>query len=139
MQRMGKFVFLFFAAVCVTIGCASAEDAINPMSWPKNQWRSDLFDTYPQHRRSQPEHVVQRVVIERQETISSDAGDTSHDQPVKRPKLIIIGDRDMPSTRIQSAPGSARHCGGVLVLTWAGDHAASRCLGGSRRVGSSAP
>ena len=136
---MGKLVFLFFAAMCVTIGCAAAEDAINPMSWPKDQWRSDLFDTYPQHRRSRPEHVVRRVVIERNEAIVHDESDSAHDQLVKRPKLIIIGDRNAPSTRIQSVPGAARHCSGVLVLTWAGDRAVSRCLGGTRRPAASAP
>ena len=130
---MGKTAFLFLVAFCATVSCAVAEDAINPMSWSKEQWRSDLFDTYPQHRAPRHHMMVRRVVIER--VVESGANPTDDQQTAmpSRPRLIIIGAHDASTTRVQSAPGAARHCGGVLILTWKGDHATSQCLGGTRR------
>ena len=130
---MGKTAFLFLVAVCATVSCAAAEDAINPMSWSKDQWRSDLFDTYPQHRAPRHQTMVRRIVIEH--VVESRDNQTDDLQPAmtSRPRLIIIGDHAATTTRVQSAPGAARHCGGVLILTWKGDHATSQCLGGTRR------
>ncbi|MEQ1755999.1 MAG: hypothetical protein ABL973_17890 [Micropepsaceae bacterium] len=130
---MGKITFAFLVAVCATVSCAAAEDAINPMAWSKDQWRSDLFDTYPQHRAPHHSAKVRRIVVEHVVESSDNPTDVQQQATASRPRLIVIGDHGGTSTRVQSAPGAARHCGGVLILTWRGDHATSQCLGGSRR------
>lgn len=134
---MGRVLAVLAAMFLLACPAFAADDTINPSKWSKNQWRSDLFDTYPTYQRHN------RVLVIRHETrihtvvLQSDATDSQAtiEPAPARPRLIRIGDTETGRASVRTVAGAARGCLGMLVITWAGDRAVSKC----KRASSSAP
>ena len=120
---MGKLVTIIALLLAGTT-VALAEDAIDPTVWSKDQWRSDLFQTYSTHRVARPAHG-RTVVIEKTVIVQQDEAPTQASVPAVRPKLIVIGGSAGAGNVSVTRPGHS--CNGVLTLTWSGDHAVSSC------------
>ena len=126
---MGRIAATLFALLVFACPALAGDDSINPAKWSKNQWRSDLFDTYPTYPRYHRLRVVKHVT--RVHTVVIPAASTSDSKamPVKsvRPRLIRIGASDTGDVRVRTVAGEARGCQGMLVITWNGDRAVSKC------------
>jgi len=105
----------------------AGDDAINPAKWSKSQWRSDLFDTYPTYPRYHRLRVVKHET--RVHTVVIHATSEVEAKPVAptRPRLIRIGSSESGDVRVRTVAGEARGCQGMLVITWTGDRAVSKC------------
>ena len=121
---MGKLLAL--AGVIVISFCSSAfaDDAINPMVWPQDQWRSELFALQGSvhHRRVA---VRREMRIERRVMMQDESGPEAS----RRARLIRIGEGDASAVAVRSVAGNARHCSGMLVLTVTGNGTSSHCNG----------
>lgn len=128
---MGKSIFFTIIMALAAIPYASAGATIDPMVWSKDQWRSDLqktqhVNTHRQNLRF-PKRVITRIVLEKQIVRSAPSVAVFDVSPLARPKFIVIGAKDEAQVRVQTAPGRHRDCRGMLVLTWTGNKAVSRC------------
>lgn len=128
---MGKLVTII-AILLASATTAFAEDAIDPMVWSKNQWRSDLFHTYSTHRAAPQRAATRTIVVEKTVVVEADAAQAQPSAPVARPKLIVVGGQAGEGNVSVSRPGHS--CSGVLTLTWVGDHAVSTCSRNQSRV-----
>lgn len=126
---MGRMIAAIAAALVFLTSAAFAEDAINPAKWSKNQWRSDLFDTYPTYPRHFRTKVIRHETVIKNIVVVANNGEQESATPVPaaRPKLIRIDGASPSHVNVQSVSGSARGCTGALVITWAGDRAVSKC------------
>lgn len=126
---MGRVIAAIAAVLMLLTSTAFAEDAINPAKWSKNQWRSDLFDTYPTYPRHYRTKVIRQETVVRTIVVETGAAKNEIDAPVRvvRPKLIRIDGSHASNVNVRSVAGSARGCSGALILTWTGDRAVSKC------------
>lgn len=106
----------------------AADDAINPMVWSQNQWRSDLFGEYARHHQKRG---ARRYLDIRVETVTVEKIDAAEmiarEQSPRRARLILIGEANQRTATIRHVLGAERKCQGMLVLTWDGNRALSRC------------
>jgi hypothetical protein len=135
-MMMGRIAAALAALLAFACPALAGDDAINPAKWSKNQWRSDLFDTYPTY----PRHLRLRVVKHetRVHTVVIQATSEAEAKPVAptRPRLIRIGSSESGDVRVRTVAGEARGCQGMLVITWTGDRAVSKCR---RAIAAGAP
>ena len=126
---MGRLVTIVALLIASTTA-AFAEDAIDPTVWAKDQWRSDLFQTYSSHRDMRARTIMRKVVIAKTVVLAQDAAPA--EAATVRPKLMIIGGTAGDSNVSVRRPGHT--CDGVLTLTWMGDHSESHCSRSTSRV-----
>lgn len=126
---MGRMIAAIAAALVFLTSGAFAEDAINPAKWSKNQWRSDLFDTYPTYPRHFRTKVIRHETVIKTIVVAEDKLESESTKPVPaaRPRLIRIDGAPSSYVNVRTVSGSARGCTGALVITWAGDRAVSKC------------
>jgi hypothetical protein len=137
-MMMGRVAAVLAALLVFACPALAGDDAINPAKWSKNQWRSDLFDTYPTYPRYHRLRVVKhetRVHTIVMQTVSETAIEAKPVTPT-RPRLIRIGSSESGDVRVRTVAGEARGCQGMLVITWTGDRAVSKCR---RAIASGAP
>lgn len=135
---MGRVAAALAALLVFACPALAGDDAINPAKWSKNQWRSDLFDTYPTYPK------YHRIRVVRQETrvhtviVQAEARSPAGTTPPApaRPRLIRIGASGSGDVRVRTVAGEARGCKGMLVITWTGDRAVSKCR---RAIAAGAP
>lgn len=126
---MGRVAAALAALLVFAWPAVAGDDAINPATWSKNQWRSDLFDTYPTYPKYHRIRVIRHDVRIHTVVVQADAGTTGVARPAApvRPRLIRIGASGAGDARVRSVAGDARGCKGMLVITWTGDRAVSKC------------
>lgn len=126
---MGRFAAALAALLVFACPALAGEDAINPAKWSKNQWRSDLFDTYPTYTRYHRLRVVKQETQVHTVVIQTSVEPAVQTTPVTptRPRLIRIGSPEAGDVRVRTVAGEARGCQGMLVITWTGDRAVSKC------------
>jgi len=123
---MGRFLLaLACLAACIVASNASA-GGINPMRWPKDQWRSDMFDSYPLRPRYHRVRIIKHVV--RLKIDRPHAHPASAVSP-RKPPLVIRNGQPLARTLHHGAIASRTlpSCTGVLVLTWDGHRARRDC------------
>ena len=126
MMMMGRFLLALACVIaCVAASSASA-GGINPMRWPKDQWRSDLFDSYPLRPHHHRVRIVKHVVLLKIDRPRPQPASAA--QPL-RPPLVIRNGQPL-ARRLHNgsvASHTADRCTGVLVLTWDGQRARRDC------------
>jgi hypothetical protein len=134
--HMGRKIFLAGLIAAAFAAPAIANDAVDPMVWPKHQWRSDLFSVGSDRAHShivRVRHEVRRSVrVERHVFIESQ----SVEMPAgpRRAKLIRIGDDAVTGVSVNTVRQSGPRCSGMLILTWTGNGSTSRCHSGNAAV-----
>lgn len=121
---MGRFLAAAACVLACFVAPGSWAGGINPAHWPKDQWRSDLFDSYPQHQRHRRVHITKQVVHIR---IDAAVPRTRVVTRVPARPLVIRNGAAINTVPPAVIPAGRAACDGVLVLTWAGDHARSTC------------
>jgi len=121
---MGRLLAAVACLIACVLAPVSVAGDINPAHWPKHQWRSDLFDTYPQHRRHRRVYIIKQEIRIRIEPAR--ARTMAAARVPSRPLLIRNGAAMNPLSA-PATPGKRPACDGVLVVTWMGDHARSTC------------
>lgn len=126
---MGRVAAALAALLVFACPALAGDDAINPAKWSKNQWRSDLFETYPTYPKYHRLRVVKHETRVHTVVIHTASAAADADKPIvpTRPRLIRIGASGSGDVRVRSVAGEARGCQGMLVLTWTGDRAVSKC------------
>lgn len=126
---MGRIAAALAALLVFACPVLAEDDSINPAKWSKNQWRSDLFDTYPTYPRYHRLRVVKHETRVHTVVIQTSAEPAVQATPVTptRPRLIRIGASESGDVRVRTVAGQARGCQGMLVITWSGDRAVSKC------------
>ena len=134
--HMGRNIFLAGLIAAVLAAPAIANDAVDPMVWPKHQWRSDLFSVGSDSAHShivRVRHEVQRSVHVERHVVSESQ---SMDMPAgpRRAKLIRIGGDAVTGVSVNAVRQSRPRCSGMLILTWTGSASTSRCHSGNATV-----
>jgi len=123
-MMMGRLLAAVACMIACVLSPASVAGDINPTHWPRNQWRSDLFDTYPQHPRPRRVYIIKQEIRIRIEPARRQTVTTAR---IPARPLLIRNGAAMPPRSAPAAAGKPPTCDGVLVLTWMGDHARSAC------------
>lgn len=121
---MGRFLPAFACVLVCAVTSSAVAGGVNPMHWPKTQWRSSTFDSYALHPRTHRVRVIKHVVRVRFEPAAREP--VAPVQAAARPLVIRNGSPMASAGPVDSRPA----CDGVLVVTWEGDHARSSCLKG---------
>lgn len=126
---MGRVAAALAALLVFACPALAGDDAINPAKWSKNQWRSDLFDTYPTYPKYHRTRVVRHEMRVQTVVVQADASTAAEAKPSApaRPRLIRIDSSGPSDVRVRTVAGEARGCQGMLVITWTGDRAVSKC------------
>ena len=126
---MGRNIFLAGLIAAAFAVPAIANDAVDPMVWPKHQWRSDLFSVGSDSAHShivRVRHEVRRSVrVERHVVIESQSMDVPAGP--RRAKLIRIGGNAVTGVSVNAVRQSRPRCSGMLILTWTGAGTTMRC------------
>ena len=133
---MGRVAAVLAALLVFACPALAGDDSINPAKWSKSQWRSDLFDTYPTYPRYHRLRVVKHETRVHTIVIQTTAAAVAKPVTTTRPRLIRIGASESGDVRVRTVAGEARGCQGMLVITWTGDRAVSKCR---RAISSGAP
>jgi hypothetical protein len=129
--QMGKFfgwAGIFLIALTVN---AIADDSINPMVWPRDQWRSDLFDSYSQSTRKRSTYRHERHLVRAVNRIVIENNGEKVQPILRRARLIRIGGDVETGVAVNSVQEDRPRCSGILILTWTGSGTTSRCHRGS--------
>lgn len=126
---MGRVAAALAALLLFACPALAGDDAINPAKWSKNQWRSDLFDTYPTYPKYHRTRIVRHETMIHTVVVQADAnaGVEARTSTPSRPRLIRIDSSGAHDVRVRTVAGEARGCRGMLVITWTGDRAVSKC------------
>ncbi len=133
---MGRNIFLAGLMAAAFATPAFANDAIDPMAWPKHQWRSDLFSVSSISVHS---HIVRvRHEVRRSVRVERHVVSESHSMAMpagpRRAKLIRIGGDGVTGVSVNAVRQSGPRCSGMLILTWTGSASTSRCHSGNATV-----
>ena len=127
--HMGRNIFLAGLIAASLAAPAIANDAVDPMVWPKHQWRSDLFSVGSDSAHShivRVRHAIRRSVrVERHVFIESQRMNTKAGP--RRAKLIRIGGDAVTGVSVNAVRQSRPRCSGMLILTWTGAGTTARC------------